>query len=53
MVWKRALERWETNLANCEVALQAISTIAKSLTKRGGPNTSSAIHGPLGPVLSK
>jgi hypothetical protein len=51
MVWKRALERWESKLATCEVTLQAIWPTAKSLMKRGGPKAPSAIHGPLGPLL--
>jgi hypothetical protein len=50
MVLKRALERWETKLANCEVTPQAIWPIVKSLIKRGGSETPSAIHGPLGPT---
>jgi hypothetical protein len=48
---RRTLERWETNLANCEVTPQAIWPIAKSLIKRGGPKAPSAIHGPLGPTF--
>jgi hypothetical protein len=51
MVPKRALERLETKLANCEVTPQAIWPVAKSLTKRGGPKASSAIHSPLGPLF--
>jgi hypothetical protein len=35
MVGKRALEIQETKLPNCEVTPQAISPIAKSLTKWG------------------
>jgi hypothetical protein len=49
-VRKRALERWETNLANCEVTPQAIWPTAKSLTKRGEVKVPSAFHGPLGPI---
>jgi hypothetical protein len=48
---KRALERWETKIENCEVTPQAIWPIAKSLTKRGEPKATTAIHGPLGPVF--
>jgi hypothetical protein len=51
MVRKRALERWETKLANCEVTPQALWPIAKSLSKRGVPKTPSAINGPLGPIF--
>jgi hypothetical protein len=45
------LERWETQLANCEVTPQAIWPIAESLSKRDGPKASSAIHDPLGPIF--
>jgi hypothetical protein len=38
-------------LENCEVIPQVIWTIAKPLSKRGGLKASSAIHGPLGPIL--
>jgi hypothetical protein len=48
---KGALERWERKLANCEVTVQAIWPIAKSLTKRGEPKVPSAILGPLGPIF--
>jgi hypothetical protein len=48
---KRALERWENTIENCEVTLRAIWPIAKSLTKRGKPQPTTAIHGPLGPLL--
>jgi hypothetical protein len=51
MVRKRALERWDPKLTNCEATPQAIWPIAKSLTKRGGSRASSAIHGPLGPMF--
>jgi hypothetical protein len=51
MVWKKAPEGWETKLANCKVTPQAIWPIEKSLKKRGGPKTPSAIHGPLGPLF--
>jgi hypothetical protein len=49
MVRKRADERWETKLANCEITLQAIRPIGKSLSKSGGPKAPSTIRGPLGP----
>jgi hypothetical protein len=51
MVRKRALERWETKIENCEVTPHAIWPIAKSLNKRGGPKAPTAIHGPLGPAF--
>jgi hypothetical protein len=47
IIRKRALERWETKIENCEVTPHAIWPIAKSLTKRGGPKAPTAIHGPL------
>jgi hypothetical protein len=50
MVRKRALERWETKLANCEVTPQAIWPIAKFLTKRSGSKAPSEIRFPLGPI---
>jgi hypothetical protein len=48
---KRILERWEIKRENCEVTPQAIWPIAKSLTKRGEPKATTAIHGSLGPVF--
>jgi hypothetical protein len=48
---KRALERWETVIQNCELIPHAIWPIAKSLTERGGPKAPTAIHGPLGPAF--
>jgi hypothetical protein len=51
MVQKRALKRWETKMAKCEVTLQAIWPIAKSLSKRGGPKAPSVILGLLGTIF--
>jgi hypothetical protein len=48
---KRALERWETEIENCEVTPQVIWPIAKSLTKKGRPKATTTIHGPLNPVF--
>jgi hypothetical protein len=48
MTQRKALERWETKLGNCEVTPQATWPIAKSLLRRDGPKASSAIHGPSG-----
>jgi hypothetical protein len=48
---KRALERWVTQLENCEFKPQTIWPIAKCLTKRVGPKASTAIYGPLSPVF--
>jgi hypothetical protein len=42
---KKALERWETRIANCEATPQALWPIAKSLLKRDGPKAPTAIHG--------
>jgi hypothetical protein len=49
---KRTLERWETKLANCELIPQVILPIAKSLSKRSGPKTPSAGHGPIGLIFN-
>jgi hypothetical protein len=48
---KRALERWETNLANCEVTPREIWPIENFLTKRGAPKVPSAIRGALGSIF--
>jgi hypothetical protein len=48
MTRRKALERWETKVHNCEVTPQALWPIAKSPMKRDGSNASIAIHGPLG-----
>jgi hypothetical protein len=48
---KRANERWETKIENCEVTPQTIWPIAKSLIKRGEPKATTAIHGPLAPIF--
>jgi hypothetical protein len=42
---KKALERWENKIENCEVTPQAIWPIAKSLTKRGEAKVTTAIYG--------
>jgi hypothetical protein len=44
---KKALERWETRLANTEETPQAIWPIAKSLINRDGPRAPTVIHGAL------
>jgi hypothetical protein len=43
-----AVERWETEVGNCEVTPQAVWPIAKLLMKGDGPKAQSAFHGPLG-----
>jgi hypothetical protein len=45
---KKALEQCETKISNTEVTPQAIWPIAKSLLKRDGPKTQTAIHGTSG-----
>jgi hypothetical protein len=45
---RKALERWETTIGNCEVTPQVIWPIVKSLIKRDGPKAPTAVHGPLG-----
>jgi hypothetical protein len=48
MTRRKALERWESRIGNCEVTPQEIWPIAKSLMKRDGPRAPTAIHGLLG-----
>jgi hypothetical protein len=43
---RKALERWVTRIGKCEVTLQAIWPIVKSLIKRDGSRAPTAIHGP-------
>jgi hypothetical protein len=51
MFQKKALERWDTKLANYKVTPRAICPIAKSLTKMCGPKAPSAILSSLGPIF--
>jgi hypothetical protein len=48
MTRKKAFERWEKRIANCEATPQALWPIAKSLLKRDGPKAPTAIHGSSG-----
>jgi hypothetical protein len=48
MTFRKELEVWERKVANCEVKLQALWSIAKSLMKRDCPKAQTAVHGPLG-----
>jgi hypothetical protein len=48
MTRKKALELWETKLANTELKPPSILPIAKSFINRDGPRAPTAIHGPLG-----
>jgi hypothetical protein len=48
MTRRKALERWETKVGNCEVTPHALWPIATSLTKRDRPKSPTAIYGPLG-----
>jgi hypothetical protein len=48
MIRKKALKQWETSIVNSEVTPQSMWPIAKSLIKRDGPRTPTAIHGPSG-----
>jgi hypothetical protein len=48
MTRKKALERWETKIGNCEVTPQSVWQIAESLLKRYEPRAPTAIHSPLG-----
>jgi hypothetical protein len=47
MARRRALELWETKIANTDVTPQAIWPIAKSLKKRDGAKEPTAIHHPF------
>jgi hypothetical protein len=47
MTRRRALERWETKIANTNVTPQAIWPIARSLIKMDGAKKPTAIHGPF------
>jgi hypothetical protein len=48
MTRKKALELWEAKVSSAEVTPHAIWPIAKSLLKRAGPRTPTAIHGASG-----
>jgi hypothetical protein len=47
VVRRKARERWETMMANCEVTPKATRPIAKFLSKRGWPKAPFAVHGSL------
>jgi hypothetical protein len=51
MTHRRALERWETKIANTDVTPQAMWPIVKSLMKKAGPKKPTAIHGPFGLIF--
>jgi hypothetical protein len=51
MTRRRALERWETKIANIDITPQAIWPIAKSLMKRDGPKKPTAIRGIFGLIF--
>jgi len=44
MTRRKALERWETKISNCEVTSHALWPTAKSLIKRDGPRAPTTIH---------
>jgi hypothetical protein len=48
MIPRKAIERWEARIGNCEVTPHAIWPVAKSLMKRDGPKAPTAIHCLLG-----
>jgi hypothetical protein len=52
MTRRKALERWETKVENCEVTSQALWPIAKFPMKRDGSKAPTAIHGSLGITYS-
>jgi hypothetical protein len=45
---RKTLERWETEIGNCEVTPKAIWLVVKSLIKMDGPQAPTPIHGRLG-----
>jgi hypothetical protein len=47
MTRRKAIERWETKVGNCEVTPQVLWGIAKLLTKRNEPEPPTAVHGTL------
>jgi hypothetical protein len=47
MTRRKAVERWETTIGNCEATPQAMRPIGKSLMKRDGPKAPTAVRGPL------
>jgi hypothetical protein len=51
MTRRKATERWETRIANCEATPQALRPIANSLLKRDGPKAPTAIHGSSGLIF--
>jgi hypothetical protein len=48
MTRNKALERWKAKIKSAEVTPQAIWPIAKSLRKKGGPRSPTAINGATG-----
>jgi hypothetical protein len=52
MTSRKAIERWETKVGNCDVTPEVLWTTAKSLMKRYGPKAPKVIHGPLGIVYT-
>jgi hypothetical protein len=48
MTWRKAFERRETKLSNCEFTPHAVWPLAKSLMKWDRPNEPTTIHGPSG-----
>jgi hypothetical protein len=50
IISRRALERWEMKIGNCDVILYVIRPIALSLKRRDGPKSPSAIYSPSDPL---
>jgi hypothetical protein len=48
MTRRKALERWETKVGNCEDTPQTLLLIANSIVKADGLKAPTAVHGPLG-----
>jgi hypothetical protein len=45
MTRKKAIERWDIRVGNCEVTPQAIWSIARALLNRDAPKAPTAVHG--------
>jgi hypothetical protein len=48
MTSSKAFKWWETKIGNCEVTLQALWPITKSLMKRDAPKAPITVHGQSG-----
>jgi hypothetical protein len=53
MTCRKAFKWWETKTGNCEITLQALWPITKSLMKRDGPKAPFTVHSPSGKTSLK